>query len=313
MNKKDFRIIYMGTPHFAVAPLRELLNHGYPIAAVVTVADKPAGRGRKLRPSPVKEFALEYGLKVLQPLNLKDPAFISELKKLKPDLAVVVAFRMLPESVWSLPSKGTVNLHASLLPQYRGAAPINHAIINGESETGVTTFFIEKEIDTGSIILQKKIPIGPDETAGELHDKLMDAGAGLIIETIELIRKGEVNAIDQSLFNIPENQLKKAPKIFKQDCKIDWSQSIDKVYNFIRGLSPFPGAFTYFNLTGEQKMLKIFKGKKIENIKGKPGEILVRGGKLIGYTADAALELTEIQLEGKKRMRAEDFLRGLKI
>ena len=313
MSKKDLRIVYMGTPEFAVAPLKQLIENDFNIVGVITVADKPAGRGRKIRQSPVKIYADQQGLKILQPTNLKAPEFIAELNALKPSLQIVVAFRMLPEIVWSLPKIGTFNLHASLLPQYRGAAPINWAIINGEKETGVTTFFIEKEIDTGAVLLQNKTNIKLDDTAGSLHDKLMILGADLVIETCNTILKGKLQSVNQSMLisDIPE--LKPAPKIFKADCEINWENPTKKIYDFIRGLSPYPGAFCEITLADDsKKALKVFKAEKTIG-SGITGEIGVVDNKLLAYTLDGAIELKKVQLEGKKRMAASDFLRGTKI
>lgn len=303
----------MGTPEFAVAPLKLLIENDFNVVGVITVADKPAGRGQKLNQSPVKIYAEKQGLKLLQPTNLKDPDFIHELKIIGPTLQIVVAFRMLPEIVWSLPAKGTFNLHASLLPQYRGAAPINWAIINGERETGVTTFFIDKKIDTGAILLQNKTRIKPDDTAGSLHDKLMIQGAKLVVETCNQIIDGSLRSVLQSNLISDFSGLKHAPKIFKPDCEINWKQSNEIVFNFIRGLSPYPCAFSSITLADEKKrMIKIFKCE-IYNDSGTPGTITSIGDKLVAYTLDGALELKEIQIEGKKRMQASDFLRGTKL
>jgi methionyl-tRNA formyltransferase len=313
MTKKDLRIVYMGTPDFAVAPLKNLIDNDFNIVGVITVADKPAGRGRKIRQSPIKIFAEEQGLKILQPTNLKDPKFIAELKSLNPTLQIVVAFRMLPEVVWSLPKIGTFNLHASLLPQYRGAAPINWAIINGEKETGSTTFFIEKEIDTGAIILQSKTEINHNDTAGTLHDRLMISGADLVVETCNKIIQEQLHSVNQSVLLSDFKELKPAPKIFKADCKINWIQNTEKIYDFIRGLSPYPGAFCDIVFEDNNlKTLKIFKAEKT-NETGTAGKMSVINNKLIAFTKDGALELTEVQLEGKKRMSVSDFLRGVKI
>ena len=313
MTKKDLRIVYMGTPEFAVAPLKLLIENDFNVVGVITVADKPAGRGQKLNQSPVKIYAEKQGLKLLQPTNLKDPDFIHELKIIGPTLQIVVAFRMLPEIVWSLPAKGTFNLHASLLPQYRGAAPINWAIINGERETGVTTFFIDKKIDTGAILLQNKTLIKADDTAGSLHDKLMIQGAKLVVETCNQIIDGSLRSVLQSNLISDFSGLKHAPKIFKPDCEINWKQSNEIVFNFIRGLSPYPCAFSSITLADEKKrMIKIFKCE-IYNDSGTPGTITSIGDKLVAYTLDGALELKEIQIEGKKRMQASDFLRGTKL
>eukprot|EP01132_Coremiostelium_polycephalum_P013754 gene13754-16737_t len=281
------KIVFMGTPDFAVASLDALFKAGFEIAAVVTAADKPAGRGQKLSESAVKKYAQEKGLKVLQPVRLKDPEFIAELHDLKADLQVVVAFRMLPEAVWSMPPKGTINLHASLLPQYRGAAPINHAIINGEKESGVTTFFLKHEIDTGDIIFSEKVSIGPQDTAGELHDQLMQTGAGLLVKTVQAIADG--NYTEQ-----PQPQaadLKHAPKIFKDFCQIDWNQSAGLIHNLIRGLSPYPTAFTRLN----DKTLKIFRAEIEEKEPGiAPGGFLTDGKSFLKFAAkDGFLKLTD--------------------
>ena len=313
MTKKDLRIVYMGTPDFAVAPLMQLIENDFNVVGVITVADKPAGRGQKIRQSPVKIYAEKQGLKILQPTNLKAPDFIDDLKSINPTLQIVVAFRMLPEVVWGLPEKGTFNLHASLLPQYRGAAPINWAIINGEKETGLTTFFIEEKIDTGAILLQRKIRIESDDTAGSLHDKLMISGADLVVETCNQIINGNLGSVLQSNLISDFSELKPAPKIFKADCEIDWKQSNDKVFDFIRGLSPYPCAFSNITLAdGKTRSIKIFKCE-IYNDSGIPGTFTTIDDKLVAYTLDGALELKEIQLEGKKRMHASDFLRGTKL
>ena len=313
MNKKDLRIVYMGTPDFAVAPLRNLIEENFNIVGVITVADKPAGRGRNLRQSPVKEYAVEQGLKILQPTNLKDQNFIEELKGLKADLQIVVAFRMLPEIVWKMPKMGTFNLHASLLPHYRGAAPINWAIINGEEFTGVSTFFLKQEIDTGNILLQKKVKIELHDDAGSLHDKLMLEGTQLVLETINQLIGGELKAIPQNEIITTSQGIKNAPNIFKEDCNIDFSRGNIEVYNFIRGLSPYPGAHTRILLSnGETKSMKIYKTEML-NLKGNPGEIKQIDSRLIAFTKDAALSLLELQLEGKKRMAVDEFLRGNKI
>ncbi|PYF69454.1 methionyl-tRNA formyltransferase [Pedobacter nutrimenti] len=301
------KIVFMGTPDFAVASLDALFKAGFEIAAVVTAADKPAGRGQKLSESAVKKYAQEKGLKVLQPVRLKDPEFIAELHDLKADLQVVVAFRMLPEAVWNMPPKGTINLHASLLPQYRGAAPINHAIINGEKESGVTTFFLKHEIDTGDIIFSEKVSIGPQDTAGELHDQLMQTGAGLLVKTVQAIADG--NYTEQ-----PQPQaadLKHAPKIFKDFCQIDWNQSAGLIHNLIRGLSPYPTAFTRLN----DKTLKIFRAEIEEKEPGiAPGGFLTDGKSFLKFAAkDGFLKLTDLQYEGKKRMTTEEFLRGMRL
>lgn len=308
----NLRIVFMGTPGFATESLQALINNGFNVVGVITAPDKPAGRGQKLTQSPVKELALKLGLKVLQPVNLKDSAFIEDLKSLKPDLQIVVAFRMLPESVWSLPPKGSFNLHASLLPQYRGAAPINWAIINGETETGVSTFFLKHEIDTGNIILQKKVPILPDDTAGSVHDKLMMTGADLVVETAKAIAAGNVKETPQD--NLDASTLKNAPKIFKDDCKIDWNNPASDIYNKVRGLSPYPTAWTNLSLPDDTEIgLKIFFTKVISNKTLKPGETRCDGKKsILAGTATTDIELTDIQLAGKKRMPIEELLNGFR-
>lgn len=297
----------MGTPEFAVPSLNKLYEAGYDIVGVVTAPDKPAGRGMQLSESAVKKYAVENNLSVLQPEKLKDPVFIETLQSLNADLQVVVAFRMLPEIVWNMPPLGTINLHASLLPQYRGAAPINWAIINGEKQTGVTTFKLQHQIDTGNILLQEKIPIADDETAGSLHDKMMYIGAELLLQTIRQIENGTIREMVQpSTADLPV--LKSAPKIFNETCEINWNQPIDKIYNLIRGLSPYPTAFTYL----DEKKLKIFSSEKEKtNESNEPGKILTDHKTFLKFCAtDGYISLKEIQLEGKKRMNIQDFLRG---
>ena len=297
----------MGTPDFAVASLSALQQAGLTIVGVVTAADKPAGRGQKLNESAVKKYAVENGLRVLQPLKLKDPAFIEELKSLEADLFVVVAFRMLPEIVWQMPSKGTINLHGSLLPQYRGAAPINHVIINGEKETGVTTFFLKQEIDTGDIIFTDSVAITETETAGTLHDKLMVVGANLLVKTVKAIEADDYNEVPQ-----PESdELKSAPKIFKDYCKIDWNQPNQTVYNHIRGLSPYPTAFTTLN----DKNFKIFNAEPEDKEPGiSTGAFLTDGKTYLKFaTKDGFIKVTDVQFEGKKRMLVDEFLRGMRL
>ncbi len=305
----------MGTPDFAVESLKKIRESGFEIPAVITAPDKPAGRGRKLSESPVKKYAKKENLKILQPVNLKSESFINELKNLNADLFIVVAFRMLPEIVWSMPEYGTVNLHASLLPQYRGAAPINHAIINGETKTGVTTFFIEKEIDTGNIIYQKETEILPDETAGELHDKLMYAGAELIVKTVEDIFAEKVKSVPQKKLAKGE-VLKPAPKIFKQDCKIDWKKNADDIYNFIRGLSPYPAAWTEItDKNGKTFSLKIYKSEKIKEQHGEnTGKLISDNKNYIKIACPGGfIGFTEIQAQDKKRMDVKSFLNGFDI
>ena len=301
------KIVFMGTPDFAVASLSALQQAGLIIVGVVTAADKPAGRGQKLNESAVKKYAVENGLRVLQPLKLKDPVFIEELKSLEADLFVVVAFRMLPEIVWQMPSKGTINLHGSLLPQYRGAAPINHVIINGEEETGVTTFFLKQEIDTGDIIFTDSVAITETETAGTLHDKLMVVGANLLVKTVKAIEADDYNEVPQ-----PESEeLKAAPKIFKDYCKIDWNQPNQTVYNHIRGLSPYPTAFTTLN----DKNFKIFNAEPEDKEPGiSTGAFLTDGKTYLKFaTKDGFIKVTDVQFEGKKRMLIDELLRGMRL
>lgn len=299
----------MGTPEFAVVSLKYLFNQGFTIKAVVTVADKPAGRGLRMHPSPVKEFAIENNLKVLQPVNLSDPEFIVELQLLNADLFVVVAFRKLPKIVWQMPPLGCFNLHASLLPQYRGAAPINHAVMNGERVTGVTTFFIDEKIDTGEIIKQQIVEILPDETAGDIHDKLMVVGANLVVETVKSIFENNYITYIQPVDD--QQTIKPAPKIFRDHCRINWEQSSSEVHNHIRGLSPFPGAFSVLSMSDEAKEVKVLKSHKT-SLKSdlSPGEIIVEKNTLLVMCKDELIELLIIQLPGKKAMSVNDFLRG---
>lgn len=307
----DERVVFMGTPDFAVATLKAMLDAGVNVAGVITAPDRPAGRGMKLQPSAVKQFAVEKGLKLLQPTNLKSESFLEELRSLNATIQVVVAFRMLPEVVWAMPPKGTFNLHASLLPQYRGAAPINWAVINGEKESGVTTFFLQHQIDTGNIIFQEKVPISENETAGELHDKLMAVGAELVVKTLTAITQGNAPSIPQSQITGP---LREAPKIFKETCQIDWNKPMDKVFNLIRGLSPYPTAFTTLVSGGEEIGLKIFQARKTEKREiGKTGELLVDGQSLYIKCEDGWLDILDLQLAGKKRMAVGDFLRGTDV
>ena len=301
------KIVFMGTPDFAVASLAALKEAGFNIVGVITAADKPAGRGQKINESAVKKYAVANNLKVLQPLKLKDPEFLAELKSLQADLQIVVAFRMLPEVVWNMPPKGTVNLHGSLLPQYRGAAPINHAIINGEKETGVTTFFLKHEIDTGDVIFSERLPITEDDTAGSLHDKLMELGAELIVKTAQKIEINDYQEKPQPM----SGELKSAPKIFKDFCQINWKQDNQTVYNHIRGLSPYPTAFTFLL----DKTLKIFK-IEMENIQPEitAGEYLTDSKTYLKFaTTTGFINLLDLQLEGKKRMQIDEFLRGMRF
>lgn len=304
---KHLRIVFMGTPDFAVASLQALHASCHQVVGVITAPDRPAGRGRKLRPSPVKEFALQEGIPVLQPEKLKDPDFLEALAQWNADLQVVVAFRMLPEVVWAMPPLGTFNLHASLLPKYRGAAPINWALINGETETGVTTFFINQEIDTGSLLLQRSTPIGPQDTAGSLHDRLMAIGAELVVETADRIAKGEARPMPQPTVE----GLRNAPKIFREDCHLRWEQPSRNIHNHIRGLSPYPGAWAYLHNGGTQQIVKIYRARlSKEALTLAPGALVQENGKLYAGTSDGVLELLEIQLEGKKRMPVSDLLNG---
>ena len=303
------RIIFMGTPDFAVASLKALIEAGEEVVAVVTGPDKPAGRGQKLHESAVKKFAVSQNIPVLQPVKLRDPEFLAELKSFKADLQVVVAFRMLPELVWNMPEKGTINVHASLLPNYRGAAPINHAIINGEKKSGVTTFLLQHEIDTGNILFSTEVEILDNDNAGDLRDKLMLAGAELLIRTVNAIKKNDIHPIPQD--SIDTESLKHAPKIFKEDCLINWENDTVKIYNLIRGLSPYPTAFTHI----DGKVLKIYESEiMIEKHDLKPGTYISDGKNELKFaTKDGFLKLLEIQIEGKKRMSVSDFLRGYRL
>lgn len=312
MDKKNTRIVFMGTPDFAVEVLKVLVENDYHVVGVITVPDRPAGRGQKIIQSTVKKYALANNLNVLQPEKLKNELFISELKALKPDIQVVVAFRMLPEVVWRIPTHGTFNLHASLLPQYRGAAPINWAVINGEKESGVTTFFIDDKIDTGNIIFCEKVDIDEDETAGELHDKLMHVGSRLVLKTIDSIIKGDCPRINQNELFDENTILKPAPKLSKEECKINWNKSISDIYNFIRGLSPYPAAFTYILNNQKIVLLKVFKADKlIIPHSDKLGTIVTDGKMYLHIAVDGGyINIMELQQAGKKRMKVEDFLRG---
>jgi methionyl-tRNA formyltransferase len=298
------KVIFFGTPEFAIPSLKILYDNGYEISAVVTVPDKEKGRGLKPEPSPVKKFALSLGLKVLEPVNLKDENFINQLKEINPDLGVVVAYRILPREVYSLPKYGTFNLHASLLPKYRGAAPIQWAIINGEKVTGVTTFFLHDKVDTGNIILQREVQIDDEDNFQTLHDKLSQIGSDLVLETVKLIETGnyELKSQDDSLATL-------APKITKEICQINWDQSAIKIHNLIRGLSPVPGAFTKLG----DKMIKIFRSKLIdENSENDPGLIEIKEDEILVNTADKKLSILELQPESRKKMSAKEFLLGYK-
>lgn len=312
---KSLRVVFMGTSEFAVAPLGSLLMNGHNVVSVVTSPDKPAGRGRTVTKSAVKLFSESNYLPLLQPENLKNPVFLERLKRLNPDIFVVVAFRMLPPEVWKIPPKGTINLHASLLPQYRGAAPINHAIINGETMTGVTTFMIDDKIDTGNILLRQEVPVFPFENAGDLHDKLMKHGARLIIKTLEGLAGNFIKPQNQSNYMMPGEILKPAPKIFPDYCNIEWNNEPLKIHNFIRGLSPYPCARSAFKNENRSITYKIFESQP-ETAKHllQPGQIVSDGKSFIKIACPAGfIRLLSLQTEGKKRMGTEDFLRGFKI
>jgi methionyl-tRNA formyltransferase len=310
MDFRDLSIVFMGTPEFAVASLDALVRAGCKIAGVVTAPDKPAGRGMKLQESAVKKYAVEKGLRVLQPEKLRSPQFLEELKSLGAALQIVVAFRMLPEAVWNMPPMGTINVHGSLLPQYRGAAPINWAIIHGEPETGVTTFKLKHEIDTGDILLQERIPIGENETAGEVHDRMKLVGADLLVRTVKGLAEGSLKEVPQASVLGSEAAIKHAPKIFTETCRIDWTQPAAQIHNLIRGLSPYPAAFTQL----QGKGLKVFHSKKeITSPVHAPGEFVTDGKHYLKFAcADGYISLKEVQQEGKKRLAIEDFLRGFR-
>lgn len=311
-EKKDLRIVYMGTPDFAVEPLSKLVEGGYNIVGVITMPDKPIGRHQnELSASPVKKYAVEHGLRVLQPAKLKDPEFVEELRSLQADLQIVVAFRMLPEVVWNMPRYGTFNLHAALLPQYRGAAPINWAIINGDTETGITTFFLDHDIDTGSVIQRVPVPILDADNVEDVHDKLMHLGSDLVVETVDNILAGTVTPIPQSELQTDE-PLRPAPKIFKETCRIDWTQGVKRTYDFVRGLSPYPAAWTELTYNGKTSVLKVYTTSKEFCEVSEPIGTIVTDGKtyLKVAQADGYQHLLTIQLAGKKRMQTADFLRG---
>jgi methionyl-tRNA formyltransferase len=312
---KDLRIVFMGTPEFAVATLGSLLMNGYNVVGVVTTPDKPAGRGRKITISSVKEFAESSRLTVYQPESLKDPAFVESMKNLRPDLFIVVAFRMLPEVIWRIPTLGTFNLHASLLPNYRGAAPINHAIINGETVTGVTTFFIDDKIDTGNILLREEVPIYPFENAEDMHDRLMKHGARLVIRTLEGLAGEQIKPQPQTMFMITGQILKPAPKIYPKDCIIDWTKNPVDIHNLIRGLSPYPCARSVLKNDSTEYILKIFESQP-ETAKHNmnPGELISDGKNFIRIACkDGFISVISLQLEGKKRMNTDEFLRGFRL
>lgn len=313
MKKEDLKIVFLGTPDFAVESLRRIHEGGYNIVGVITMPDKPAGRGHKLLHSPVKQYAVANNLPLLQPVNLKDPQFVAELRSLGANLFVVIAFRMLPEVVWSMPELGTFNLHASLLPKYRGAAPINWAVINGDTETGVTTFFLKHEIDTGDIIRQERIEIAPTDNVGDVHDRLMMLGADLTIDTIDHIIAGDLKPIPQDEI-LQGAEPTPAPKIFKDTCLIDWNKSVVEVHNLVRGLSPYPAAWTTFEQEGREPItMKVFETAVVEwGGSLNPGRFTFESGHLYVDCADNRIEILSLQAAGKKRMPTADFLRGLK-
>lgn len=311
MKKEDLKIVFLGTPDFAVESLRRIVEGGYNVVGVITMPDKPAGRGHKLLQSPVKQYAVEKGLHLMQPVKLKDPEFVEELWSLDADLFIVIAFRMLPEVVWSMPRLGTFNLHASLLPRYRGAAPINWAVINGDTETGVTTFFLKHEIDTGDIIAQERVDILPTDNVGDVHDRLMMLGADLTIDTIESI-------IDGTLKTIPQDQLvgdtepTPAPKIFKETCRIDWNRPAREIHNLVRGLSPYPAAWSVLTDDGKEiGSVKIFETAVLDGgADVEPGQVVIDRYRLMVGCSDGLIEVLSLQPQGKRRMSASDFLRG---
>lgn len=312
MKKEDLKIVYMGTPDFAVEPLQKLVEGGYNIVGVITMPDKPIGRHQnELSASPVKKYAIEQGLRVLQPAKLKDPDFIEELRSLHADLQIVVAFRMLPEVVWNMPPYGTFNLHAALLPQYRGAAPINWAIINGDTETGITTFFLDHDIDTGNIIQRVPVPILDTDNVEDVHDKLMHLGGDLVLETVDNIIANNVHPIPQSKFTTNE-PLRPAPKILKETCRIDWTKDVKRTYDFVRGLSPYPAAWTELSHNNKTSVLKIYATKKEFCDVAEPIGSIITDGKTYFKVAQSNgyQHLLTIQLAGKKRMQIVDFLRG---
>lgn len=315
MQKHRLRIVYMGTPDFAVLPLKKIVEAGFEVVGVVTNPDKPAGRGRKVQESSVKKYAVEQGIPLLQPEKFRNEAFLQDLAAWKADLQLVVAFKMLPEEVWAMPPLGTVNLHASLLPDYRGAAPINRTVMNGEKCSGVSTFLLSHEMDTGKVIFQEQVAIREDMTAGDLHDLLMERGADLLVKTVEAIERNDYPLVDQArLLNGREPKM--APKIFKEDMKIDWTAGVETVYNHIRGLSPYPAAWTELvhKETGELLIVKIMSARKVlEKVEGLSGEIYTDGSVWEVGVADGRIRLEEVQLSGKKRMKTADCLRGFRL
>ena len=308
----SLRIVFMGTPEFAVASLDALVKAGCNIVGIITAPDKPGGRGMELQQSAVKKYAVENNLHVLQPEKLKNPEFLEELRSLQADLQIVVAFRMLPEVVWNMPPMGSVNLHGSLLPQYRGAAPINWAVINGEKETGVTTFKLKHEIDTGDILLQESFPIAETDNAGDVHDRMKEIGANLLVKTVQGLADGTLQETAQSeIENLKSEILHHAPKIFTETCKIDWTKTVDEIYNLIRGLAPYPAAFTFLH----DKKLKIYKAEKKQQAPSNSAGSFITDGKLFLDFAciDGYISIVELQLEGKKKMKIDDFLRGYRF
>lgn len=308
MKKEDLKIVFFGTPEFAVESLARLIDGGYNVEAVVTMPDKIGGRGNKIMQSDVKKYAVEKGLRVIQPEKLKSTEFVDALREINADLFIIIAFRMLPEIVWSMPRLGTFNLHGSLLPKYRGAAPINRAIMNGEKETGVTTFFLKHEIDTGDIISSRSIPIGENDNVGQIYDQLMKIGADMVIETVEKILNGTLTSYPQ-----PEGDFTPAPKIFKEDCRIDWNKSTQDIHNHIRGLSPYPTAFsTLIDVTGKPIDIKVFESSLTTDSSSalQPGEVKVDGKKMFVATGNGMLEILSLQPAGKKRMETSAFLLG---
>lgn len=315
MKKEELRIVYMGTPDFAVEALRCLVEGGYNVVGVITMPDKPAGRGHQIQYSPVKQYALSQHLPLLQPERLKEESFVQALREWKADLQIVVAFRMLPEVVWNMPRLGTFNLHASLLPQYRGAAPINWAVINGDTETGITTFFLQHEIDTGEVIQQVPVPIADTDNVEVVHDKLMHLGGRLVVETVDAILAGTVKPIAQEAMAVV-GELRPAPKIFKETCRIDWTQSTKQVYDFVRGLSPYPAAWCELvNPDGEAVVVKIFDTEKLpKNHSLAPGTILTDGKNYLDVAvADGFISILALQLPGKKRLKTGELLRGFRL
>ena len=305
ISKNDLKIVFFGTPEFAVCALKNIIENGYKVVAVITAPDKPAGRGYQLQMSAVKKAAIELRLPILQPTNLKSTDFITELKSLNADIQIVIAFRMLPEIVWNMPRMGTFNLHASYLPNYRGAAPINWAIINGEKQTGVTTFFLKHEIDTGDLILREKTEILPNETVGELYERLMIQGAKLVTQSLDLICSGNLHLTQQESGEFPH-----APKIYDEHCRIDWNKTATQIFNQVRGLSPYPGAYTIWN----DKKLKLFKVEILNNKSDEIGLLEINSNKeFIAHCFDFQIKIIDLQLEGKKRMSTIDFINGLKM